>query len=304
MRNFLVLTAMAGFAAASVSNAGGPPPMYVVVSKVETTECKGSLSSIRIWGTFTRLENARSQEFTRPVHGYIEFGYGSDADAPKWRKAAGTGRAVAVGICHEAGAFLTVPIHSGKPNQDERAETPYPKDQLERCGTLYADGDLAREPYVKAVLAAANALVVDRAAMSKFIQSSVFDGLKEDGVPREFAAQLAHNPDFLGKCSLCAPTQDAFVQYSKLDKQPEGKGLKEDLRTRLASDNPKVRRSALRELVQQYMESGYAKAKMSPEERLAMQRVIEDVRKASMSGLPRGQKFCPSCDGASCSLSR
>jgi hypothetical protein len=305
MRLILAIAAMTVVIAASVSNAGGPPPMYVVVSKVETTQCKGSLSSIRIWGTFTRLDGPRSNQYTKPVNGYMQFGYGSNADAPKWRNAAGTGKAVAVGSCHEAGAFLTEPIHSGRSDEkDVRSDTPYPKDVLERFGDIYANGEFDKEPHVKALYAAAKTLNVDHSTMSKFIQSSVFDGLKEDGVSREFAAQLSRNPDYVGKCSLCSPTREAFVLYSKLEKQPEGKGLKEDLRTRLASANAEVRHSALRELVQQYMERGYAKAKMSADERMAMQKVIEEQRKASMGGLPKGQKFCPACDGASCALPR
>ncbi len=288
--------------------AGGPPPMYVVVDKVETTQCKGSLSSIRIWGTFTRIENARSDKFTKPVRGYIEFGYGSDADAPKWKKAAGTGKVVMVGSCHEAGAFLTVPIRTS--DKDARPETPYPKDVLERFGELYADGKLEKEPHVKALLDAAksitfaNAVTVDHSSMSKFIESSVMEGMKEDGVPREFAAQLARNPDYLGKCSLCMPTREAFVLYSKLEKRPEGKGLKEDLRVRLASAEAEVRHAALRELVQKYVERGYAKATMSQDERTAMQKMIAEERKNRMGGLPKGQKFCPACDGASCRLVR
>lgn len=305
MRSVLVLTTMAATFAASASNAGGPPPMYVVVSKVETTECKGSLSSIRIWGTFTRMENVRSDVYSKPVHGYMQFGYGSDADAPKWKKAAGTGRAVAVGSCHEAGAFLTEPIRTGRSDdKDEQVNKPYPKDVLERFGDVYANGEFDKEPHVKALYAAAKAFNVDFAATMQFIQNSVFDGLKQDGVPRAFAAQLAANPDYVGKCSLCASTREALILYSKLDKQPGGKGLKEDLRTRLAGANAEVRHSALRELVQQYMERGYAKAKLTPEERTAMQQVIEGIRKASMGGLSKGQKFCPACDGASCSLPR
>ena len=304
MRKMMCAAIIAAMTAATAF-AGGPPPMYVVVDKVETTQCKGSLSSIRIWGAFTRLENERGEKYARPIRGYIEFGYGSDADAPKWQKAAGTGKVVAVGSCHDAGAFLTAPIHIGRPSEkDNRVDTPYPKDKLERWGSLYADGDLLKQPEVKALLAFANVAAVDHSSMSKFISTSVLDGLKEDGAPREFAMQLSRNPDYVGKCSLCAPTREAFVRYSQLEKQPEGKGLKEDLRVRLASANAEIRHAALRELVQKYMERGYAKANMSPEERTAMRNKIDEERKRSMGGLPRGQTFCPACDGASCALAR
>src|SRR5262245_24013943 len=100
--------------------AGGRPVMYVVVHRVETTQSDASISMIRIWGSFTRLKpetrwNAEyeywSDVYSKPIDGYIQFGLGSDKEAPKWKQAVGTGKAVMVGSCAGAGAFETVVIH-------------------------------------------------------------------------------------------------------------------------------------------------------------------------------------------------
>src|ERR1044071_8032422 len=81
--------------------AGGRPVMYVVVDRVETTQTDSSISMIRIWGSFTRVKpkgrwNAEykywDDAYCKPIDGYIQFGRGSEADAPKWKKAVGTGK--------------------------------------------------------------------------------------------------------------------------------------------------------------------------------------------------------------------
>jgi hypothetical protein len=86
---------------ATPSFAGGRPVMYVVVDRVETTQNDSSISMIRIWGSFTRVKsetrwNAEyqywSDVYCKPIDGYIQFGLGSDTEAPKWKEAAGTAR--------------------------------------------------------------------------------------------------------------------------------------------------------------------------------------------------------------------
>src|SRR6516162_6894845 len=66
--------------------AGGLPVMYVVVDRVETTQDDSSISMIRIWGSFIRRPWPLS-DFGKPIDGYIQFGLGSDKEAPKWKKA-------------------------------------------------------------------------------------------------------------------------------------------------------------------------------------------------------------------------
>src|SRR5262249_51502768 len=110
MKTFLLAPLILAAFGATTACAGGRPVMYVVVDRVETTQDQSSISMIRIWGSFTR-DNPRRNNFSKPIDGYIQFGRGSDKEAPKWQKAAGTGKAVLVGCCGGAGAFETVVIH-------------------------------------------------------------------------------------------------------------------------------------------------------------------------------------------------
>src|SRR5262245_33151537 len=159
-RYLMIAAAVVVFGTAA--NAGGPPPVYVVVDKVTLEPSADGAERIKIEGCFVRLEDAREYKYGKPVQGYvylsIEPGKEKESRAAweKWQKAAGTGKALGVGSCGEAGAFLTVKIH--KP--DERADKPdavYTSDLLGRFGGLYADGDLARESPVKDLLAFAKA---------------------------------------------------------------------------------------------------------------------------------------------------
>jgi hypothetical protein len=151
--------------------AGGRPVMFVVVDRVETTEDDSSISMIRIWGSFTRLKPERrwnaeyeywSDVYCNPIDGYIQFGRGSDKEAPKWRKAAGAGKAVNVGYCGGAGAFETVEIHPAdeKP-KDLGDNVPYTTGHIElfgpgKTGDLFAGGQFDSWPEVKTLLSFAS----------------------------------------------------------------------------------------------------------------------------------------------------
>jgi len=74
------------------------------------------------------------------------------AEWAKWQKAAGTGKVVGVGSCHDAGPFLTVKIR--KPGEKvEKPDAVYTPDVLERFGGLYMDGDWVRESPIRDLLA-------------------------------------------------------------------------------------------------------------------------------------------------------
>lgn len=148
----LVPFLLVAFGAASAF-AGGRPVMYVVVDRVETTQDQSSISMIRIWGSFTR-DNSERNHFSKPIDGYIQFGAGSDKEATKWQKAAGTGKAVVVGSCAGARGFETVMIHaaSEKP-KDDGDNIPYPTGHLELFGDMFAGGRDDNRPEVKTLLA-------------------------------------------------------------------------------------------------------------------------------------------------------
>jgi hypothetical protein len=135
----------------------------------------------------------------------------------------------------------------------------------------------------------------------EFIRDAITNGLLEDGVPTALAGDLGKRDDFIGKCQLCQPAQFAFREHGKLKTVPaakEGRGLSEELVKRLKSDNNETRRLALRELVHQYIDREYARRDLTTEQKTALQTALEEKRKAQANGLPAGQKFCPSCDGA------
>jgi hypothetical protein len=126
MTRYLLIVSAAVVGFATAARAGGPPPVYVVVDKVTVEPSAGDPERIKIAGSFVRQEKARNHEYGKPVEGYVYLGIGKGKEAEtraewaKWRKAAGTGKVVAVGHCEDAGAMLAVKIR--KP--DEKATEP------------------------------------------------------------------------------------------------------------------------------------------------------------------------------------
>jgi hypothetical protein len=155
---------------------------------------------------------------------------------------------------------------------------------------------------VGALLAAPHADQPKPPQAGKFLFEAVSVGLAEDGVAPELAQELAkRDGDFVPKCDICGMTRKALYYHAGLEKPTaakDGKGLPEELVKRLKSDTDATRRLALRELVQRYTERAYARAELTADQRAAMQKELEVMRKQAMPGLREGQKFCPSCDGA------
>jgi len=155
MKKFLLAPVILAAFGAATAFAGGRPVMYVVVDRVETTQNQSSISMIRIWGSFTCAKNPTLQlaEFSKPIDGYFQFGRGSDKEAPKWQKAAGTGKAVLVGSCAGAGGFETVVIHpANEKPKDVGDNVPYPTGHIELFGDMFAGGRDNDRPEVKTLL--------------------------------------------------------------------------------------------------------------------------------------------------------
>ena len=134
-----------------------------------------------------------------------------------------------------------------------------------------------------------------------FIHNAITAGLADDGVPLALAGDIAKRDDFLGKCALCRPSRKAIADYGDRRVQPvakDGKGLPEELVKRLKSDTAEVRQPALRELVGRYVDRALATSELTAEQQAALQTDMERVRKDGEKILAKGQKFCPSCDGA------
>ena len=152
-----LMAAAAVIAFGTAAHAGGPSPVYVVVDKVTLEPSADAPERIKIEGTFVRATNDR-YEYGKPVEGYVYLGLdvgkakATKEEWAKWQKAAGTGKAVAVGSCNRAGALGTVTIR--KPG--ERADKPdavYTPEYLGVIGQLYADGNWEREKPVRDLLA-------------------------------------------------------------------------------------------------------------------------------------------------------
>jgi len=131
----------------------------------------------------------------------------------------------------------------------------------------------------------------------------VYQGLFEDGVAPALAATLARNPDYVGKCPVCDSTKAAFEKYGKLSRAPvaaAGRGLPEEWTKKLNSGDADVRRAAMRDLVQRYIDRGYERANFKADEKAAMEAALKamEFKLKDLNGsLPNGLKFCPSCDG-------
>ena len=107
------------------AQAGGPPPVYVVVDEVVVEPCEKSPERVTIRGVFARLKDGKGAEYTTPVEGSVHFTLPREKakewekELKAWQNAAGTGKVVPVGMCDDAGTFLKVAIR--KP--DERPKT-------------------------------------------------------------------------------------------------------------------------------------------------------------------------------------
>ena len=143
---------------AAAARAGGPPPMYVVVDKVVLEPSAAAPERIRIEGSFVRLANVPRYEYGQPVHGFIYLSIepGKEKECrtewAKWQKAVGTGKAVSVGACHEAGTFLTTKIHKDDAKVN-RPDAAYSTGRLGVFGTFYVEGDLLRDSPVRDLIA-------------------------------------------------------------------------------------------------------------------------------------------------------
>ena len=146
--------------------------MYVVVEKVVLGPGADAPTRIQIWGSFVRLENEREYRYGKPVEGFVDLEIDprkaaeTRAEWAKWQKAAGTGKVVAVGSCHEAGSLMTVSIR--KPGErPERPDATYTPDYLERFGQMYVNGHLEREAPVRDLLAFVKERAATRAAAGR-----------------------------------------------------------------------------------------------------------------------------------------
>ena len=131
-RSLLAVAILVGFGV--TAQAGGPPPMYVLVDEVVVEPAKGDPERVIIRGVFARLKDGKvtEYEYAAPMAGSIHLSLSKEKAATwekelkAWTKAAGTGKVVPVGMCGEAGTFLAVKIRKAdeKPKTPDAAYTP------------------------------------------------------------------------------------------------------------------------------------------------------------------------------------
>ena len=127
-----LLTALATVIWLGVAQAGGTPPMYVVVDEVVVEPAKGDPERVTIRGVFARLKDGKGAEYAAPVEGSMHLSLSKDKSAEwekelkVWSKAAGSGKVVPVGMCGDAGTFLAVKIRKAdeRPKAADAAYTP------------------------------------------------------------------------------------------------------------------------------------------------------------------------------------
>lgn len=158
-----ILAACFVIVSSAIAHAGGPPPMYVVVDKVVFEPNRKVPNWVQIWGSFTRQEKAvdkagkETVTFSKPIYGYVFLSLPESNDKAlkeelkEWQKAAGSGKAVAVGSCNDAGCMLKCPIHLAKETAVQPAAA-YTTGILKRFGDVYANNEFVNYPEVKALL--------------------------------------------------------------------------------------------------------------------------------------------------------
>jgi hypothetical protein len=163
MKKNAILATLLMFAMSALAHAGGPPPLYVVVDKVVFNPCKSTAHWVQIWGTFTRSEKTvdkagkETVAFSKPTYGYVYLSLPTTIDKKfedelqDWEKAVGTGKAVAVGSCNDAGSMLKCPIHQPKETVTQ-PDADYKTGYLRLFGDMYANGEFNRQHEVAALL--------------------------------------------------------------------------------------------------------------------------------------------------------
>lgn len=160
-----------------------------------------------------------------------------------------------------------------------------------------------------------------------FIFHAVVEGLYHDGVRTTVVERLATidiesgAPRYLVHgCPLCMPVLDGLRLYAvrprfhstKEGSDTFGAGLGEEMRARIASEDPKVVRDALQELVGRWIDTALDRRRLTASERAVWQSYISDLREkgnAMLDGYVRsddehlrrvyeGWRSCPVCEGS------
>jgi hypothetical protein len=163
---------------------------------------------------------------------------------------------------------------------------------------------------------------------SQHVFFAVLEGLYVDGVGNEVVdAILVTDPDsgfpqnFVWACPICMPALDAFHLYRgrpdfqglKSPRNTFGDGLSDEVLGDLQSPFLDIRQSAIRGLVERWVERRVASLRLDEDERARWDQALAERRKKGMAMLASyrdlerpgsygAMKACPFCDGANDAL--
>lgn len=133
-----------------------------------------------------------------------------------------------------------------------------------------------------------------------FLKEATFYGLQKDHFPKEIAGRLeAENANWVPKCPICDNVRGGLNMYAGSSFAAGKSTLSDAVILQLSSTDDGVRKTALRDLIDRYVQQYYSALKMTEEQRKNMQSQLEAGRKTGMGVANGGEGFfCSSCDGA------
>jgi hypothetical protein len=135
---------------------------------------------------------------------------------------------------------------------------------------------------------------------SVFLKEATFYGLQKDHFPKELVSDLLReNSNWVGKCPICDNVKRGFDLYVKENLEHRKPKISEQSITQISSTDEVIRKTALRDLIDRYIQQYYSVLKMTEGQRENMILQLEEGRKTGMERANRGEGFfCSSCDGA------
>lgn len=133
-----------------------------------------------------------------------------------------------------------------------------------------------------------------------FLNEATFYGLRKDHFPKVVAVSLVEeNANWVLKCPICDNVKRGFDKYASGSFAAGKSTLSDVIISQLSSTDDAIRKAALRDLIDRYVQQYYSVLKMTEEQRIDMQSQLEQGRKTGMGVANGGDGFfCSSCDGA------
>ena len=133
-----------------------------------------------------------------------------------------------------------------------------------------------------------------------FLKEATFYGLQKDHFPIDVAHDLVEeNSNWVVKCPICDNVKRGFEMYTAQNANAGKTSISKANLSLLKSGDTEVRKIALRDLVDRYVQQYYSVLAMSEKQREDMEQQLKEGRKTGMAVANGGEGFfCASCDGA------